>query len=388
MDQIVQTTGRPVARSQSNLFMPHRRVTDGEVILIVDDSPENLSALGELLQNANYHVKVANSGQTALRLAEHDPKPALILLDIMMPEMDGHDVMRSLRANMATCTIPVIFITSKIDEEEEECAFDAGVSDYIVKPFKPSVILARIRNQLLVSHARRWLQDQNHALEAEVELRMSENEQIQAISIQALARLAETRDNETGAHLQRTQSYVRLLAQRLSTHPRFSGMLNGKYIDMLSRSAPLHDIGKVGIPDRILLKPGKLDPDEWEVMKTHTVVGSEAITMAERDMGASAKYLLQAKEIARWHHERWDGRGYPDGLWGENIPVSPRLMALADVFDALISRRAYKEAIPFSDVRAIISGERGKHFDPDVVDTFLDGWSDFEKIALHFGIET
>ena len=365
---------------------PRRRSTDDEVILIVDDLPENLSVLGSLLQGAGYRVKVANAGDVALRLAEHAPRPSLILLDVIMPDMDGHEVLCRLRANPATREIPVIFLTAMNAGEDEERAFDAGIADYLLKPIKPAVVLARVRSQLLVRQARRWLQDQNMALEAEVARRMQENELIQAVSIRALAHLAETRDNETGNHIQRTQGYVHLLATRLFTHPRFAATLTQKYIEILVRSAPLHDIGKVGIPDHILLKPGKLTPEEWEVMKTHTTLGSNAITLAERD-NPSVDFLAQAREIARWHHERWDGKGYPDGLIGEQIPVSARLMALADVFDALISKRVYKEAFSFEEVRKIIGDERGRQFDPDVTDAFMSGCEEFEAIALHYGFD-
>ncbi|WP_246167868.1 response regulator [Propionivibrio limicola] len=363
-----------------------RRSTDNEVVLVVDDAPENLSFLGSLLQEAGYRVKVANSGFVGLGLASREPKPALILLDVMMPGMDGYEMLRELRANPATCDIPVIFLTARDADEDEQRAFDAGIADYIVKPIKPAVVLARVRSQLLVRHARLWLQNQNQALEAEVARRMRENELIQAVSIRALAHLAETRDNETGDHLERTQSYVRLLATRLATHPRFSAILSSRYIERLTLSAPLHDIGKVGIPDRILLKPGPLAPDEWEIMKTHTLLGYEAITLAERDIDTSVDFLAQAKEIARWHHERWDGRGYPDGLAGDAIPVSARLMALADVFDAMISKRVYKEAMPFSEVRGLIASERGRQFDPDVTDVFLAGYDEFTAIAQHHGV--
>lgn len=364
-----------------------RRATDNEVILLVDDSPENLSVLGELLQNAGYRVKVANCGRTALHLAMQEPRPSLIMLDIVMPDMSGYEVLRDLRNNGVARDIPVIFLTAKDNDEDEERAFSEGVSDYIIKPFKPLVVLARVRNQLLVRNARLWLVDQNHALEAEVDRRMRENEQIQAVSMRALAHLAETRDNETGNHIQRTQGYVHLLATRLVDHPRFIDTLSAKYIETLVRSAPLHDIGKVGIPDHILLKPGKLSPDEWEVMKTHTLLGSEAITLAERDVDASVEFLAQAKEVVRWHHEHWNGAGYPDGLAGDAIPLSARLMALADVFDALISKRVYKEAMPFSQVWEIIADGRGKQFDPDITDSFLAGRKEFEAIALHYGIE-
>ena len=366
---------------------PRRRSTDNEIILIVDDAPENLSALGSLLQDAGYRVKVANSGGTGLRLAAQAPKPALILLDIMMQDMNGHEVLYYLRNNPETRDIPVIFLTAKDTDEDEERAFAAGIADYIVKPFRPSIVLARVRSQLLVRHARSWLQDQNEALEAEVNRRMRENELIQAVSIRALAHLAETRDNETGNHIQRTQNYVQLLAMRLADRPRFSRSLTPKYIETLARSAPLHDIGKVGIPDAILLKPGKLTPEEWAIMRTHTTLGCDAIALAEKDINASADFLAQAKEIVRWHHERWDGTGYPDKLAGESIPVSARLMAVADVFDALISKRVYKEAMPFAEVRRIITSERDRQFDPEIADVFLAHCHEFEAIALHYGLD-
>ena len=364
-----------------------RSEANAEIILIVDDLPENLSVLGGLLTDAGYRVKVANCGVTALHLASQKPQPSLIMLDIIMPEMNGHEVLHHLRNSPETRDIPVVFLTARDNDEEEERAFDAGISDYIVKPFKPSLVLARVRSQLLVRNARRVLQDQNQVLEQEVARRLRENELIQAVGIRALAHLAETRDNETGNHIQRTQSYVRVLATHLSKLPKFSAQLDSKYIETLAHSAPLHDIGKVGIPDHILLKKGKLSPEEWEIMKTHTVLGSKAIEHAERDLGASASFLSQAKEIVRSHHERWDGTGYPDNLAGESIPISARLMALADVFDALISKRVYKEAISFPEVRSIIASERGRQFDPEITDVFLAHCDEFEAIALHFGID-
>ena len=381
-----QTSSIPLSRERLPATF-RRRSTDDEIILIVDDMPENLSVLGELLHGAGYHVKVATNGLTALNLANQQPRPSLILLDVMMPEMDGHEVLRQLRSNINTREIPVIFLTAMNSDDDEERAFGEGIADYITKPLKPALALARVRSQLLVRQARSWLQDQNLALEAEVKRRMLENDLIQAVSIRALAHLAETRDNETGAHIQRTQSYIRLLATRLTDHPRFATTLNNKYIEVLSRSAPLHDIGKVGIPDHILLKPEKLTPDEWVIMKTHTTIGSDAIALAERDIDTSVEFLRQAKEIARSHHERWDGTGYPDGLAGDTIPLSARLMAIADVFDALISKRVYKPAITFSEVYRIMQEGRDKHFDPDIIDNFLAGYQEFEAIAAHHGIE-
>ncbi|WP_319244869.1 HD domain-containing phosphohydrolase [uncultured Propionivibrio sp.] len=383
----VSSTPAPAAGPVAPSRAFRRRVTDNEVVLIVDDSPENLSVLGDLLQNAGYRVKVANSGRAALHFADKAPVPSLILLDIMMPDIDGHEVLRQLRSQQSTRDIPVIFLTAKNTGEDEEWAFSAGVADYIVKPFRPAIILARVRSQLLVRQARHWLVGQNQALEAEVERRMRENQEIQNVSIRALAHLAETRDYETGKHIQRTQEYVRVLAAHLTTNPRFASTLTPGYIDTLVRSAPLHDIGKVGIPDHILLKPGRLTDAEREIMKTHTTLGSNAIATAEEEASTDVAFLAQAKEIARWHHERWDGKGYPDGLSGEGIPISARLMALADVFDALISRRIYKDAIDFSSVRDIIIAEQGKQFDPDVAQVFLDHWEEFEAIALHYGLD-
>jgi putative two-component system response regulator len=210
---------------------------------------------------------------------------------------------------------------------------------------------------------------------------MAENDRTQRASIHALAHLAEIRDPETGNHILRTQGYVERLGRALQHHPRFAAVLSDSYIDLLKRSAPLHDIGKVGIPDSILRKPGKLDAPQWVIMKTHAKLGSDAIELAERDIHMPLPFLSTAKEIAHWHHERWDGNGYPDGLAGDAIPVPARLMALADVFDALISVRVYKKAMTPDRARDIITADRGKHFDPDVVDAFLASFDDFVAIA-------
>jgi len=269
--------------------------------------------------------------------------------------------------------------------EDEEYGLGLGAVDYITKPVRPAIVLARVRAHLELKQARDWLKDRNAVLEAEVSRRMSENQVIQDVGIQALARLAETRDPETGNHLVRTQGYVRTLAIKLRNHPRFAFFLSERNIELLVKSAPLHDIGKVGIPDYILLKPGKLDPDEWRIMKTHAKLGSDAIEHAEEVSDRPVAFLVLAKEIAHWHHERWDGSGYPDGLVGDAIPISARLMAVADVFDALISRRTYKEPITFEETRRIISAERGRQFDPDMTDAFIDNFDEFVEIASHHG---
>lgn len=257
-----------------------------------------------------------------------------------------------------------------------------GAADYTTKPITRAVVLARVRAQLEAKQARDWMKNENEALEAEVARRMAENNLTQQVTIRALAHLAEARDPETGNHILRTQGYVQRMAVGLQNHPRFAKILTDGYIDLLARSAPLHDIGKVGIPDSILLKPGKLTTDEWAVMKTHAKLGSDAIERAERDIKMPLAFLSTAKEIAHWHHEKWDGSGYPDGLAGDAIPVAARLMAVADVFDALISQRVYKAAMSNDAAREVISAGPGKHFDPDVADAFLEGFDDFVDIAM------
>jgi putative two-component system response regulator len=352
-------------------------------ILIVDDAVENLTVLDALLR-PHYQVRAATSGERALRIAASDPRPDLVLLDVMMPGMDGYEVFEHLHGNPNTASIPVIFVTAMDSAEAELHGLDVGAVDYITKPILPPVVLARVRIQLELKRARDRLRDQNDWLEAEIVQCMAENELIQEISIRALAHLAETRDTETGNHILRTQAYVYHLALLLRDHPRFSATLHDNYIRLLARSAPLHDIGKVGIPDAILRKPGPLTPEEWTIMKTHAQLGSDAIERAERDTEDAAgplEFLTLAKEIAHWHHEKWDGSGYPDSLSGDDIPVSARIMALADVFDALISRRVYKEPMPLDKVKGIITEGRGRHFDPDIVDTFMSHFDIFCDIA-------
>jgi putative two-component system response regulator len=268
--------------------------------------------------------------------------------------------------------------------EEEQRGLDLGAVDYITKPLRPPIVLARVHTQLELKRARDWLANQNAFLETEVARRMSENQLVQDVSIHALARLAETRDQETGNHLRRTQEYMRVLAHRLQTHPSFAAQLTPRVVDLLVKSAPLHDIGKVGIPDHILLKPGRLTPDEWAVMKTHTRLGGEAIEKAERDAEQPVEFLAIAKQIAYSHHERWDGTGYPDGLAGEAIPLAARLMALADVFDALVTPRVYKPASAWTHARSIIHAERGRHFDPEITDVFLAHFDEFCRIAERY----
>jgi putative two-component system response regulator len=353
------------------------------LILVVDDAPQNLSLMDDLLSD-DYVVKVAPSGVRALKIARNTPTPDLILLDIMMPEMDGYEVCRQLKADPQTRDIPVIFLTAKTQLADEHQGFELGAVDYIIKPISPAIVLARIKTHLTLKAAASFLKDKNAYLEQEVARRTEETRLTEEATILAMTSLAETRDNETGHHILRTQRYVRALALALQKHPRFVGHLNDQCVDLLFRSAPLHDIGKVGIPDRILLKPGKLDADEFEVMKTHTTLGHSAIERAKARIGRPIAFLDVAGQIALSHQEKWDGSGYPQGLAGEAIPVSARLMAVADVYDALISRRVYKEPFSHADSVSIIAQGRGQHFDPDIVDAFLAIQHECLAIAAEF----
>src|SRR5574343_1358088 len=310
-------------------------------ILVVDDTPFNLTLMSAVLKKF-YDAREASSGQQALDMLQAGYRPDLILLDIMMPFMDGYEVCRRLKADPATARIPVIFLTANVASDDEEKGFELGAVDYITKPIKQRVVLARIRTHLQLKGAADFLQDKAAYLESEVQRRAAEIEAIQDVTIHAMASMAETRDNATGNHIRRTQFYVRALAERLQAHPRFSAFFNPHTIAMLFKSAPLHDIGKVGIPDHILLKPGKFTSEEFEVMKAHTTLGRDAIETAEKRLGIRVDFLTYAKEIAYSHQEKWDGSGYPLGLKGDDIPISARIMAVADVYDVLISRRPYK----------------------------------------------
>jgi putative two-component system response regulator len=302
----------------------------------------------------------------------------------MMPGLDGYEVCRRLKADSLTEPIPIIFLTAKASAEDEAFGLALGAADYIVKPINPAVVKARIRTQLMLKAASDFLRGKSDQLETEVARRTAEIQDLQDAMVLAMASLAETRDNETGNHLRRTQHYVRRLAQQLQQHPAHASTLTDRHVDLLFKCAPLHDIGKVGIPDSILLKPGRLDEAEFAVMKTHTTLGCEAIEHAEQALGHEVPFLRFAKEIALSHQEKWDGSGYPQGLQGAAIPLSARLMALADVYDALISRRVYKPPFPHEQAVAMIAEGRGRHFDPDVVDAFLAVQEDFRAIAQRY----
>lgn len=363
--------------------------SERKTILIVDDSVESLTLLSNLLL-PDFRVRAANNGHRALEVASTEPRPDLILLDVLMPEMNGYQVISQLKSNTETEDIPVIFVTAMSDSLDEEQGLALGAVDYITKPFSPSIVKARVRAQLELKTAHDRLRNQNFWLEKEVARRTSENQRIRDVSVRALACLAEVRDKETGLHILRTQSYIEILGRQLLNHPHFKSSLNNGQLEEIVRAAPLHDIGKIGIPDSILLKPGKLTDEEFEVMKTHSVIGGEAIqTAIEQVIAASEEeivpkafdFLKVASDIAYFHHEKWDGSGYPSGLRCDEIPVSARLMALADVFDALSCSRVYKAPYSIEETIEIILEGRGSHFDPDVVDAFILCQEDFISVA-------
>lgn len=357
-------------------------MTQSATVLIVDDERFHLNVMVDLLKE-EYTTMVAKNGERALEIAFSDPAPDLILLDVLMPGMDGYQVCEQLKADSRTQDIPVMFLTVKSDVEDQARGFAMGAVDYITKPFSPPIVRARVRNHLALSQARKSLAEHNERLEKMVQARTEEIVRTQDVAIYCLTSLVETRDNETGNHIRRTQSYVKALAEHLKQHPRFRHELTEDAITLMYKSAPLHDIGKVGVPDNILLKPGKLNAEEWEIMKLHADYGERAIRQSEEQYGSST-FLHYAREIAYTHHEKWDGSGYPRGLKGDEIPISGRLMAVSDVYDALISRRVYKEAFSHQQAVQMIEQGKGQHFDPDVVDAFVVLQDTFDAIAKQF----
>lgn len=355
-----------------------------KVILVIDDTPDNLFLVTNLLKDL-YTIKVANNGEKALKFLDETPvTPDLILLDIMMPVLNGYDVLKKIKENQKLQNIPVVFLTAKSSVEDEKLGFDLGANDYITKPISPPILLSRVKTQLENKAISDFLRDKNEFLEKEIEKRTKDIIAIQNVTIFAMASLAETRDNETGNHIKRTSNYVKILAKKLQNHPKFRAYLTDEMIDTLYKSAPLHDIGKIGIPDHILLKPGKLTPEEFEIMKTHTTLGKEAIEHAEKELGYEVDFLKTAKEIAYSHQEKYDGSGYPLGLKGDEIPISARLMCIADVYDALRSKRIYKDSFDLQTTLKIMKEGKGTHFDPDMVDAFLEIHNEFEVIASNY----
>lgn len=369
-------------------------IADKADVLVVDDQLENLQLLVSLL-SPQFSVHPFADGEALLRYVEAGRPADLIMLDVLMPPPDGYELCRRLRAIADLAEVPIIFLTGLDSSADEEKGLALGAVDYITKPFSPPIVFTRVRNHVRLGQALRLISYQNDLLDHRVAERTAElarkNVELvsalkriaaaQDVTISAFSSLAESRDNETGRHIRRTQNYMRALALKLRENPRYGDWLDDQMIELIFKSAPLHDIGKVAIPDRILLKPGKLDPDEFEIMKTHTEHGRHAIETAEASLDNKDSFLCLARDIAYAHHEKWDGSGYPLGIAGEAIPFAARMMAVADVYDALISRRVYKSGMSHDKAVSIILEGRGKHFDPEVVDAFLDIQSEFAEIA-------
>jgi putative two-component system response regulator len=315
------------------------------LILAVDDEATNLQLLRQILQE-KYRLLFAKDGARALELA-HQERPDLVLLDVMMPGMSGYEVCASLKAHPATAAIPVIFVTALTDTDDEVEGFEAGAVDYITKPVSPPLVRARVKTHLSL-------------------VRMEELRATRLAIVQRLGLAAEYKDNETGLHVIRMSHFARLLG--------VAAGMNEHEADDLLHAAPMHDVGKIGIPDRILQKAGPLDPDEWKVMQSHATIGGEII--GEHGGGM----LALARNIALTHHEKWDGSGYPEGLAGERIPLEGRIVAIADVFDALTSKRPYKAAWSEEEALDYLRKQKGQHFDPALVDLFIEQMPAIRKI--------
>ena len=346
-------------------------------IMLVDDTPANLSLLEEILDGQGYNIVAFPRGKMALQ-AMDKVQPHLILLDIMMPEMNGFDVCRQLRSDGGWSDIPVIFISALDDTENKVKAFTQGGVDYITKPFQAEEVLARVRTHIRLHQIQLRLEKFTQHLESLVEEKVKEVLDSQLATLVAISNLAEFPDEDTGHHIERTRSFCKILAENMREKPAFQAQINDEFIDAIYHAAPLHDIGKVGIPDNILLKPGKLTEDEFEVMKTHVSIGVQTLKKVQESYPNNA-FIQKGIEFALHHHERWDGDGYPDGLKGEEIPLSGRIIALADVYDALRSVRSYKEAFSHEESYRIIIETTGKHFDPAVVEAFIACEKDFEN---------
>ena len=350
-------------------------------VLIVDDVKANVRILISALSEF-YQIAVANSGQAALTYCKNN-KPDLILLDIMMPDISGYDVIASLKSNKVTEEIPIIFLTALSETENKTKGFELGAVDYIVKPFEISEVRARVKNHLSLVLAKRYIEDQNKHLEATVQARTKELVLTRQATIEALASLAEHRDPETGGHIKRIKHYVMVLGKELKENTIYANLIDDNFLEILELSAPLHDIGKVGVKDCILLKPGKLTIKEFEEMKRHTIHGHEAILAAESNLGDNS-FLKVASEITYFHHERWDGSGYPLGLKGQEIPLSARIMSIADVYDALVSKRVYKDPIDHDSAVEIIVDGKDHQFDAVIISAFINIQHKFKNIKNSF----
>lgn len=358
-------------------------------ILIVDDHAVNRDLLARRLVREGHHALEAVDGIEALeKLGQH--RIDLVLLDIMMPRMDGVEMLSRMKANNALRHIPVIMITALDEIETAIHCIELGAEDHLTKPFNHTLLRARINAAL----EKKLLHDREHDYLAQVEanntwLNQRVDEQISQImsaqmgAIFAMSKLAESRDPETGEHLERMREYCRLLSQKLMTYHHFSSVIDEGFINNIYTASPLHDIGKVGVPDSVLTKPGKLDASEWAIMKQHSLIGAQTLREVDR-LHPGNSFIRTGIDIAEGHHEKWDGTGYPYGRRGEEIPLVARILALGDVYDALTSKRCYKDPVPHDEVCSYLERERGRHFDPQIVDAFMAIEGEFRQVRTYF----
>ncbi len=338
-------------------------------LLVVDDIPENIDVLIGVLRD-DYKIVPAKSGERALTVARSANPPDLILLDIMMPEMDGYEVCARLKADEGTSKIPIIFVTAKGEVEDETRGLELGAVDYITKPISPAIVKARVKNHLELNQARQFLESQNEILEERVLERTAEIKRTQQETLIRLMNASELRDTDTGLHIKRIQHYMELLAGKLG--------MSSEDAEEIGLASTMHDLGKIGIPDNVLLKPGKLDEKEWEIMRTHPAIGAKCLE------GSSISMLQTAAVIALSHHERWDGNGYPSGLRQKQIPLEGRMLSIVDVFDALTTERPYKDAWPVEEAVKYIREAIGSQFEPKTTLIFLDNLDEFLEIRNKF----
>ena len=348
-----------------------------ELIMIVDDIPENLHILSALLQQSGYRTNAFPRGRMALAAARQQ-QPDLVLLDINMPEMNGFQVCRAFKQDKDLADIPIIFISALASTEDKVHALRSGGVDYITKPFQSEEVNARVKTHLQLSNAREVLQNFNQQLEKQVKEQVDEIYQAQVATIFALAKLSHTRDDDTGYHLERVQHLCKLFAAELAQHPQYEARVDEDFVSSIFHASPLHDLGKVGIPDSILLKPGKLTAEEFQVMKTHASLGAKTLELVYEQYPNST-FIKMGIEIAKHHHEKWNGSGYPCGLAGEAIPLSARIMSLVDVYDALRARRPYKEPFTHEKSKEIIVSESGTNFEPELITIFLNIHDRFDQ---------
>ncbi len=354
--------------------IPFKKIPD---IMIVDDEPGNLQLLSSFLKQKGYKVRPVSGGIMALQAAKIEP-PSLILLDINMPDMNGYDVCAGLKEDGVLREIPVIFISALNETIDKVKAFSVGGIDYVEKPFHYEEIQARVETHLKIHYLQIELEEYNKKLEELVQTQVREISESQIAAIFAIVKLAESRDDDTGKHLERVQEFCRMLSIKLNGKPRFNNIISQFFINDIYHASPLHDIGKVAIPDSILLKPAKHTPEEFEIMKKHAALGAETLMQVSQKYPNNS-FINMGIDIAHYHHERWDGRGYPNGLAGENIPICARIMSVVDVYDALRSKRVYKTSFSHEESREIIINNAGTQFDPEVAGVFQEIQTQFEK---------